>query len=470
MPGARVDELSDAGAKLFAPVDAASLVVFRVAFGLLMTWEAVRHLAFGWVRRDYVEPSLHFTYFGFEWVRPASATGMTALFATLAVLGVCVAVGAFYRVAAALLFVGFSWVFLLDAAYYLNHLYLVCLLAFLLPWMPLHRAFSVDAVLRPSLRADSASGWPLHLLRLFVSLIYFFGGVAKLTPDWLRAQPLLQFLEARRDLPVVGPVLAHDATAWFMSYAGLAFDLAVGPLLLYRRTRPYALVAACLFHLTNSMLFEIGIFPWLMLAATTLFCDPSWPRRLRLLPPHRGVVAPVPTGRLRTALTAAMAAWFVVHTVLPLRHWAYPGDVAWTEEGHRFSWRMKLRDKEGRARFRLEDLDTGERWVVHPEGRLPKRSEAMMRTRPDLLLQYAHHLAAEARAQGHARVAVYADVEVRLNGRRAQRLVDPSVDLATQPRTLGHASWILPLTEPLPGWEPDARPEDQPPVPEASSR
>lgn len=444
---------SDAGAKLFAPVDAAGLVVFRVAFGLLLTWEAVRHLAFGWVERDFVDPSFHFAFFGFEWVRPASATGMTVVFVALAVLGACVAVGAFYRIAAVGLFVGFSWVFLLDAAYYLNHLYLVCLLAFLLPWMPLHRAFSLDAALRPGLRADSVSGWSLHLLRLFFCQVYFFGGVAKLTPDWLRAQPLLQFLEARRDLPVVGPLLAHDATAWIMSYGGLAFDLAVGPLLLYRRTRPYALVAACMFHLTNAALFEIGIFPWLMLAATTLFCDPSWPRRLRLLPRHRGVAAPVPSVRMRTALMLAMTAWFAVHTLLPLRHWAYPGDVAWSEEGHRFSWRMKLRAKEGRARFRLHDLDTDERWVVHPAGRLPRRSERMMRTRPDLLLQFAHHLAAEARASGHARVAIYADVEVRLNGRRAQRLIDPRVDLATQPRTLGPSSWILPLTEPLPGWD-----------------
>lgn len=441
------------GAKLFAPVDAAGLVVFRVAFGLLMTWEAVRHLAFGWVTRDYVEPAFHFAFFGFEWVRPASATGMSALFVTLAALGVCVAVGALYRIAAALLFVGFSWVFLLDAGYYLNHLYLVCLLAFLLPWMPLHRAFSVDVALRPGLRADSVSGWSLHLLRLFVCQVYFFAGVAKLTPDWLRAQPLLGWLEGKRDLPVVGPFLAHDATAWVMSYGGLAFDLSVGPLLLLRRTRPYALVAACTFHLSNAWLFEIGIFPWLMLAATTLFCEPSWPRRLRLLPPSRGVVAPIPTARVRTTIVTAMAVWFGIQTALPLRHWAYPGDVAWNEEGHLFSWRMKLRDKEGRARFRLHDLDTDERWIVRPAGRLPRRSEKMMRTRPDLLLQFAHHLAAEARARGHARVAVYADVEVRLNGRSPQRLVDPNVDLATQPRTLGPSTWILPLTEPLPGWD-----------------
>jgi hypothetical protein len=37
-----------------------------------------------------------------------------------------------------------------------------------------------------------------------------------------------------------------------------------------------------------------------------------------------------------------------------------------------------------------------------------------------------------------------------LNGREPQPLIDPVVDLATQPRTLAPASWIVPLFQPLP--------------------
>jgi hypothetical protein len=48
-----------------------------------------------------------------------------------------------------------------------------------------------------------------------------------------------------------------------------------------------------------------------------------------------------------------LAAWLVLQIVLPLRHLMIPGEVSWTEEGHRFSWHMKLRDKYA-GRFLME--------------------------------------------------------------------------------------------------------------------
>ncbi len=32
---------------------------------------------------------------------------------------------------------------------------------------------------------------------------------------------------------------------------------------------------------------------------------------------------------------------------LPVRHYFIPGNVFWTEEGHRMAWRMMLRNKAG---------------------------------------------------------------------------------------------------------------------------
>ena len=65
----------------------------------------------------------------------------------------------------ALFCLGFSYVFLLDQANYLNHWYLICLLSFLLIFVPAHRALSVDAWLRPGLRSEQAPAWALWLLR-----------------------------------------------------------------------------------------------------------------------------------------------------------------------------------------------------------------------------------------------------------------------------------------------------------------
>jgi len=194
------------------------------------------------------------------------------------------------------------------------------------------------------------------------------------------------------------------------------------------------------------------VFPWLMIAATTLFLPPDWPRRvLPSLALRDGMPAAAPalTSRRRAGLVL-LALYVAVQLVVPLRHLAYPGDVHWTEEGHRFSWHMKLRDKDARAAFDLTDREEGRTWRVDPLQYLARRQAEAMAGRPDMILQFARHLAEEARSEGHARVEVRAHAMASLNGRRRQFLVDPSVDLAAEPRSLRPAQWILPLTEPLP--------------------
>ena len=57
-------------ARVAAPVDIASLALFRVLFGILMASATIRFLAKGWVREFYIEPSFHFAYAGLEWIRP----------------------------------------------------------------------------------------------------------------------------------------------------------------------------------------------------------------------------------------------------------------------------------------------------------------------------------------------------------------------------------------------------------------
>ncbi len=237
------------------------------------------------------------------------------------------------------------------------------------------------------------------------------------------------------------------------AYGGLAFDLAVVPALLWRRTRPFAFALAVVFHGLNALIFHIGVFPWLMIAATTLFFPPEWPRRFGLPvawpEPAR---TPAPTGLLprQRAGLVVLGTYLAVQLLFPLRHFLYPGNVSWTEEGHRFSWHMKLRDKDTEAVFEIRDLDTGTTWKVSPQARLSPRQAEEMPDRPDMILQFAHHLAAEVRRQGHANVEVRARVMASLNGRPPQPLVDPEVDLAREPRTLFPARWIVPLREALP--------------------
>jgi hypothetical protein len=144
-----------------------------------------------------------------------------------------------------------------------------------------------------------------------------------------------------------------------------------------------------------------------------------------------------------------LAGYLAIQVLVPLRHFLYPGNVSWTEEGHRFSWHMKLRDKEAEVQFLATDPSTGRTWGIDPLQTLGFDQYSEMSTRPDMILQFSHHLAAQLQARGHERIEIRARVMASLNGRRPQLLIDPSVDLAAQPRSLLPADWIVPLREPL---------------------
>ncbi len=266
--------------RLFEPIDAASLVVFRVAFGAIMLWEVGRYFAYGWIHRFYIEPQYFFTYYGFGWVAPWPGAGMYWHFVLLGVLACLIMFGAFYRLAAILFFLAFSYVFLLDQTRYLNHFYLVILVAFLLIFLPANVAFSADARGNGKPASDTVPAWSVWALRLQFEVLYIFAGVVKINPDWLRLQPLAMWLGARTDLPLVGSYLAHDWVVAVAAYGVILLHVVGAPLLLWRRARPWIFALYCAFHLANHLLFEIGIFPWLTLAGTLLFFEPDWPRRL----------------------------------------------------------------------------------------------------------------------------------------------------------------------------------------------
>ena len=383
-------------------------------------------------------------------------------FAALGLLAGFIMVGFLYRISAVLFFLGFSYVFLLDQARYLNHFYLVSLLSLLMVFIPAHRAWSVDSLLRPSLRSGTAPAWALGLLLSQLSLVYFYAGVAKLNGDWLQGEPMRAWMANRTDFPVIGTLFTAEPVVWLFAYSGMLLDLLAAPFLLWRRTRWVAFSLVVAFHLLNSRLFSIGIFPWLMIAATLLFFPPDWPRRLaaRLLRrrmdgdrPEHGWDAPVagPLTLAQKATLGLLAAYLLVQLLLPLRHWLYPGNVSWTEEGHHFAWHMKLRDKSAQARFLAVDPVSGKTWDVKPLGFLTRLQMEAMVTRPDMILQFSHYVADDLRRQGYPQVRVRAQVMASLNGREPQPLLDPTVDLAAQRRMpLLPASWITPLTEPLP--------------------
>ena len=439
----------------FAPVDIASLVFFRIAFGALMTWEVCRYFAYGWIGRYWIEPVFLFKYYGFSWVHPWPGNGMYIHWAVLGVLAVFITTGFLYRVAVPVFFLLFAHSFLLDQALYLNHLYLVCLLAFLLSFMPANRAFSIDAWLWPRIRSQTTPAWTIWMLRFQMGVVYFFGGVAKISPDWLRGEPMRNWMARRTDFPLIGQFFREEWAVYFISYGGLVLDLLIVPFLLWRRTRVAAFIVAVLFHLMNAQMFRIGIFPWLGIAATAMFFPPDWPRRIvnwlgdaKKRKPKQAAAAPSLPRFAGTALTF-LALYVAIQLLLPLRHLLYPGRADWTYEGHRFAWRMKLHDRDARAKFYVIDENSYRQSEVPPRAFLSRMQANKMAARPDMILQFAHHLRDKLPRTSDKPLRVEARVMASLNGRKPQLLIDQNVNLAAEPRTLRHVPWILPLTEPL---------------------
>jgi len=457
---------------LSRPVDIAFLAALRVLYGLAMGVSMLRLIGYGWLQDLFVTPSFHFKYWGFEWLPAPSAASLPLLGWSLAGLALAVALGAAYRLTAPLFVLGFTYLQLVDVTTYLNHYYLASLLGLLLALSPAHRAWSIDSLLRPRVRAGTTAALWLYLFRFQVGLVYTFAGIAKAHSDWLlQGQPLSIWLGSRTDLPVLGWLFASRLVPLVMSWAGFVFDTTIVWWLSWRKTRPFAFAAVLVFHALTRLLFPIGMFPVIMVIAALVFFPPGWPRRplagmARLLRSTHitgsgrsrrvsvGGSSQWQTGgqRLRVALAAT---YCLVQVLLPLRHWGYGGNVRWHEQGMRFSWRVMVREKNGSITYLVRHRQSGRLWHVSPHRYLTPLQEREISGQPDLILQLAHHIERDFLQRGLGPVEVRADALVSLNGRRLRRLIDPNVDLTRVQDGLAKADWILPApTEPAPRLRP----------------
>ena len=427
------------------------MAVYRMLIGGLMCVGALRFMSNGWIERLYVEPSFHFKYWGFEWVQVPGQSGLYLLYSGIALSAFLVAIGAFYRLAIIAFWCLFTYAELMDVTTYLNHYYFISLLSLILCFLSPHRAWSVDAWLRPKLRASTLPAWQTYWLRFQVALLYFYAGWAKFEPDWLlHAQPLNIWLPPHNGLPLLGPFLeltwVHFAFSWF----AFLFDTTIIGFMLWRRARPFAFLVILVFHWFTHLFFNIGLFPFIMVFSVLIYFDADWPRKLMSVVRLNAAPAlPIsasatrPLSPLAVAFTTVVLSFCALQFLMPLRQWFYPGTVLWHEQGMRFSWRVMLREKSGSLEYRVVTAK-GDTFVVTPYEYLTEQQYREMSGQPDMILQLAHHISSDYEARGYGPVQVYADSMVSLNGRRAQRMIDPKIDLARVDDGMRRAAWILP--------------------------
>lgn len=438
-------------------VSIAPLVSFRIAFGLITLFSTVRYVAMGWVDTQLVEPVFHFSYFGFDWVEPLPRMGMYAVFFLMALSSVAIALGWFYRIFAAVFFLCFTYVELIDITYYLNHYYFVSIVSFLMVLAPANRHFSIDALRKPEIRQARVERWSILMLKVQIAIVYIFAGVAKINHDWLfEALPLSIWLPAKTSIPVIGFIFEYEFTAYLFSWIGMLFDTLIILGLVYKPTRWLAYIAVVVFHTLTGILFQIGVFPIVMIFAVTIFFSDRLHEQILEKISHLmnfrkeqfgGSSVPKPGSLKRKLLFPFLILFFSFQLLFPWRYLLYPGNLFWTEEGYRFSWRVMLMEKAGTATFYVKDGENGREGSVVNHQFLNPHQEKQMAMQPDLILQYAHLLEEHFQEQGMEDPKVRAEVFVTLNARPAKLLIDPSVDLTEIEDGWARKDWIIPFKE-----------------------
>ncbi|WP_276374559.1 HTTM domain-containing protein [Chryseolinea sp. H1M3-3] len=439
---------------------AAPLAVFRIALGLLLFVSLIRFWARGWIHELYIEPKYFFPFYGFEFVT-APGEYIYVLFAICALSALMFSLGLFYRFSSIALFLSFTYIELIDKSTYLNHYYFISMICLLMTFLPAHVYFSADAYRNKSLAANTIPQWCIDSIKLFVCMIYFFAGLAKVNSEWLlEAQPLRIWLPSKNDLPIIGWIFNYTWVAYLFCWVGCLYDLSIPFLLLKRSTRLLAYCAVISFHVLTAILFPIGMFPYIMIATALIFFSADVHKMILVLiaslfgktkelmfPNNNFKFKPV----RQSLLISIFSVFFIIQLLMPFRYMMYPDELFWTEEGYRFSWRVMLMEKAGHAQFTIKD-EKGKIAVVDNTEFLTPLQEKMMATQPDMILQYAHILRDHFSNSGWSSPSVYVDSYVVLNGRLGKPLIDPLTDLAKQEDSFDHKAWILPFKNEIKGF------------------
>ncbi|WP_340075787.1 HTTM domain-containing protein [Leptobacterium sp. I13] len=431
---------------LFKHIDNSALIVFRIIFGLLLFLESVGAIFTGWVKRTFIEPEFTFSFIGFEWLQPLPSYWMYAYYAVMGVFGLLVMIGYKYRYSLGMFTLMWTATYLMQKASYNNHYYLLILICLLMLMLPAHRYLSFDAKKNPSIKALSMPQWSSWILIFQMWIVYTYAAIAKLYPDWLDLTVVKILMSGKKEYPLVGELLQNSFVQGFIAYSGILFDFLIIPLLLWKPTRKVAFLAAIFFHLFNSLVFQIGIFPYLSLAFILFFFDPKTIRNifLKKKPVYKGSDVHIPKSPIKKPLIVLGALYFSIQIGLPLRHWLIKDDVLWTEEGHRMSWRMMLRSKSGYIHFKVVDKKTGKSSIVKPKDYLTKKQQRIVATKPDVIWQFAQYLKEKNAFQGE-NVAIYAIGKLSVNNHSFKTLIDPETDLASEKWShFKHHDWILP--------------------------
>ena len=429
-----------------------------------MCYSIARFYLKGWIEELYIEPDFHFSYYGFEWIKPIGEFTYL-IFAVCFISSLFVMIGLKYKTSIILFFLSFTYIELMDKTTYLNHYYFISILSFLLIFIPANATFSVDNIINQK-KFTNIPRWSVDALKLLITIVYLYAGVAKINSDWLiEAMPLKIWLQSKYDLPLIGGnLLQMEWVHYAMSWGGMLYDLSIPFLLMLNKTRIMAFILVVFFHVFTLILFPIGMFPHIMIFSSMVFFSSKFHEKI--LHQIRRVITKVgkkvkskkikmETSNLyvlqKQNLTLfTVTSFFILQILLPFRYQLYPGELFWHEQGYRFSWRVMLIEKIGYTNFKVKNPNDGTSFMVDSSQHLTPFQLKQMSFQPDFILEFAHYLGEKYSTENN-KVEVYADSFVALNGRPSKRFIDPDINLINEQESFKDKKWILPLEDEIKG-------------------
>lgn len=444
-------------------------------YAIIMLWQLQRIKPY---ILDYlVDSKFLITYDFFHWVQIMSRPAMEVLFGIMSVAAVLVGLGVVYRLSAGFLFVSWSYLFLLCKGHYNNHYYLFCLIPLLLLFVHADQWGSLKQWRKK--KTMFIPYWQVFILKVQLVIVYFYGGLAKMEPDWLAGYPMKIWLSWHEQIPIVGSFLKTEAAAYFFSYGGIIFDLSIGFLLWHKKTRLWVLFPLAFFHISNHFLWNIGAFPWFMLGATVLFFEPDLPQRfieklkatfLKKQAPKKAAktkkvttniskptpsfsLIPLPNSPWRKVVIGCLGVYLAFQLLFPFRRFVlYTGNSSWHGQANYFSWRMLASDRADAVRIKVSVPGQGVIGHIKLDEYINRRQFYKLCQNPKSFCHFAHFIKDEMTQNASLENPEINVVLWReFNARPYQLVIDTTVNLAAIAcEPIREAPWLLPVNMDLP--------------------
>ncbi|ESO88963.1 hypothetical protein LOTGIDRAFT_182855 [Lottia gigantea] len=461
---------------LCRPSDPACLGVVRFLFGFLMLIDIPQERGLGMadVRWGHTD-ECRFPLFNF--LKPLPLEWMYIVYFVMLIGATGIMLGFQYRFSCLCFLLPYWYIFFLDKTSWNNHSYLYGILAFLLTISDANRYWSLDGFFSKKYRNCHVPLWNYTLLRTQVFLVYFIAGLKKLDFDWVYGYSM-QNLSSHWVFDPFKLLLTEEQIDLFIVHiGGLIIDISVGFLLFFDKTRLLGMVMCSSFHLMNSQMFNIGMFPWMMLATQVIFCYTDWPRRIfksisancQLFTPeeedlqpndhciyHKQHIKTEDSPPIKSSLYHKLSSlgtilFLLLQLVLPYSHGITKGYNNWTNGLYGYSWDMMIHSwSVQHIRLTYIDKDTGTTGYLNPQAWVGSRRWS---SHADMLKQHAHCIADHLKAYNITNVALYFDVWKSINDRFQQRMFDPKVDILSEEWSpFKETPWLMPLLVDLSDW------------------